>query len=553
LAHEDQSDAPAPVIEGDGVGVPLPSDELGVVGEAEFERLCGRAKLICNKSSRDRTGWDFFVEFPMPEATSALPLDQRPPTACHVQLKSTTAWGPVVLRLSSAERLAKNVLPGIIVVFRLSPDGETHSGYLIHLVGPPLARILRRLRTAQANRAFAVNHAKISFDYRKFGVRFDATPGGLRQALAGACGPDRDAYVTEKQRQLDQLGYENGGLEAEAIFWVEGAKQLGNILIGLEPLRPERLQAFDTRFGIRIPYEGPAFDELEELRLEPPLMGPCAVVVRGPTLQPPALFSGQMFAGPQVEGLDAPWLLVRHDDFNLTFRSNAMSFETLGDFDSRVRTLDAWIQLVRALSYLADGHGVFSITAEFNHLAPIEMPLGTKLDGPFLDRLPAMLRLLEGWRRLLDLAGVSANEPFSVRDLWAARDVGLAVDLMFGAPPTAWFAFYSEDLDNPPERVDALYFNTCRLGGAAVSYGVRLTLQLEEGASRQEYRSGSFLPLDARPAVPDLEDYAEELANAHGLTILINPANITEVEPPPAAPGAGMDSIRGRTPKLRNE
>ena len=44
----------------------LPSDNLGAAAEALFEGLCARAGLICNGSERDRTGWDFVVEFLAP-------------------------------------------------------------------------------------------------------------------------------------------------------------------------------------------------------------------------------------------------------------------------------------------------------------------------------------------------------------------------------------------------------------------------------------------------------------------------------------------------------
>ena len=42
----------------------LNSDELGEKGESRFQEFCVDEKLTCNKSSRDRTGWDFLVEFP---------------------------------------------------------------------------------------------------------------------------------------------------------------------------------------------------------------------------------------------------------------------------------------------------------------------------------------------------------------------------------------------------------------------------------------------------------------------------------------------------------
>ena len=66
----------------------LPPEELGDVGEDLFRSLCSRARLNCNKSERDRTGWDFRVEFKM-DGDAGATLDQRSPRAAQIQLKCT--------------------------------------------------------------------------------------------------------------------------------------------------------------------------------------------------------------------------------------------------------------------------------------------------------------------------------------------------------------------------------------------------------------------------------------------------------------------------------
>ena len=43
----------------------LDPDRIGRIGERQFEVLCERAGLYCNKSVVDVMGWDFVVEFPM--------------------------------------------------------------------------------------------------------------------------------------------------------------------------------------------------------------------------------------------------------------------------------------------------------------------------------------------------------------------------------------------------------------------------------------------------------------------------------------------------------
>ena len=44
-------------------------------------------------------------------------------------------------------------------------------------------------------------------------------------------------------------------------------------MFGLAPLKPHRFR----RFGIRLPYQGTLFDDLEDLRLTPPTLGSCEI------------------------------------------------------------------------------------------------------------------------------------------------------------------------------------------------------------------------------------------------------------------------------------
>jgi len=507
----------------------ISADELGEAAESLFKGLCARAQLICNKSDRDRTGWDFIVEFPMPVPGGALALDQRQPTSCSVQLKATAVTGPVSLRLSAAERLAKALKPTFIVVVRMTEGGEPLHGYLIPLLGPGLYRVLNRLRIAEASRKHRVNTASISFDYRRLGVRFDLTPDGLRAALSNACGASAATYIAEKQRQLDELGYEDGGLEAQAMFWVEGPDHLAQIAMGLAPVRPVRFEAFDRRFGVRIPYTGDAFKDLDEFFIEPGLRLDCEISIRGRGLTTPAVFRADMIIAPKMEdGPDDLWLVIRHDEFTLTLRHGAGSFETTGNFDTRARTLDDWIRLIRGLCHCADG-GTLTISFGRHRSSHLALPVTTELTGPYLDQLPAILKFLEGWREVLALAGISTSQVFNMDDIWAARPAALAVDLLIG-PSRAWFGFDRADLDVPDGPIEAIYANSASFAGAALTYAVKVTLDVS-ASHPDEYRSIRFEALDAGPADRDLQDLAEEQAALQDIRMLIDPKNLTELRP----------------------
>lgn len=517
----------------------LAPDDLGEAGESLFRNLCARSRLFCNKSDRDRAGWDFVVDFPMDEPGTGALLDQRQKTRCNVQLKSSAAVGngTVSLKLSAADLLAKDALPAFIIVFRLRRNGEPLKGYLIHLLGDPLAKILRRLREAEARGRHDIQNLKITFDYRKYGYPFDLTPAGLRGALEHACGSDPAAYARAKLHQLEMLGYDQGHLIGNVLFQVDSDDHLSRILLGVEPLKPARFEAFDTRFGIPIACDDALFAELEEIMLQPPSAGGCTIAISGPPLAPAATFGAELLFAPPFDG--SLRMLIRHPDITFTFRESAIAFEADGVFSDRARSLDDMVMLLRGLAYLATGKAVISLTGEGGSFGPIRAPIATPLTGPYLDQLPALAELASDFRKLLDLAGIRSHAAFTMDDLWEAHRVSLAADLIIHATPVAAFAFDSADLPEVPDSVTAIYFDSCEIAGEGVSYSVEVTL--ERSLTRPGvYRSVSFKPIEVIPRVADLNEYMDELAERFSHQIMIHPDNVRRVDPKlleePAAP-----------------
>ncbi|MGO4660194.1 hypothetical protein AB4Z34_36430, partial [Ensifer sp. 2YAB10] len=129
----------------------LTSDELGEKGESRFRELCADAKLVCNKSERDRVGWDFTVDFGF-SSQGDISLDKRlPPVSCQVQVKTITSNSRSVrVRLNMAERLAKDVKPAFIFVLRVNDKNSFIDAYLLHIYGSRLEAILKRLRKESA-------------------------------------------------------------------------------------------------------------------------------------------------------------------------------------------------------------------------------------------------------------------------------------------------------------------------------------------------------------------------------------------------------------------
>lgn len=482
----------------------LDSDELGTVAEAEFVRLCSLAKLACNPSSRDLRGWDFVVEFPFQKKDDES-LDQRGKgTTCHVQVKGTASdkGNRVKLRLSAAEHLAKDPKPALVVVLLMAKDGALQGGYLIHLLGENLSKVLKRLRQAQADDKVDVNHQEITFDYRSLGVRFAATPEGLRTALANACGSDLGAYVVEKQRQLQDLGYEAGRFHMDTTFSV-APNELVDVFLGLKPVTVSSLKTYDARFGVRLPVDQFGPSDGAELRFQPHAFDTCQVIVRGPSLSPPAVFRGEALGPPPVVSLheDQLKLLIRTDAFTLTITARDLKFDAHLDLETERRSADDWSQLFRAFSHLSTGKGIISVVAGKFPGEPFDVTISTAVSGDVVDNAPLLLRTLERAEALTALAGADRPALTFAEIVDAVPDIEAASRLLLDKPPSWAFNIpMSLPAQSPPE-LDILLVNRLSWGDQTLAYAATAKIRRRDDSDIWEIDSVG--PRDIRPVPED--------------------------------------------------
>jgi hypothetical protein len=181
----------------------LNADELGEKGQAHFREICADAKLICNSSDRDRTGWDFIVEFPFGTAVPVSLEDRATPLSCHVQVKTLyEKTDRFAMRLSSAERLAKEMKPSFVYVFKVNESLEFTGAYLVHFIDEPLGRILKRLRKEDLTPSAALNRKTITMSASALGLSLPPSGEALRNAMERFCGADVHDYAAKKSKQL---------------------------------------------------------------------------------------------------------------------------------------------------------------------------------------------------------------------------------------------------------------------------------------------------------------------------------------------------------------
>jgi len=221
----------------------LNADELGEKGQARFKEICADAGLICNKSDRDRTGWDFIVEFQY-DVEAATELETRKvPLSCHVQVKTLLDKNDrFQMRLSSAERLAKELKPAFVYVFKVNSSLEFTAAYLIHILDQPLGKILKRLRKEDVAGNSAANRKTLSMSASGEGLPISPTGLGLSKALSTAIGNDLNAYSVAKEGQLMSLGFEERPYSTEMNIQMS-MPDLVDAFLGLKEISATGLRA----------------------------------------------------------------------------------------------------------------------------------------------------------------------------------------------------------------------------------------------------------------------------------------------------------------------
>jgi hypothetical protein len=177
---------------------------LGDLGEDFLQVWCSQVGIVPNRVERDRTGWDFLIEFPAPEvlderARGALDR-QRPVLRAFLQVKATDkAERNITVKLDNLVRLMQTSDPAFFLVVDFGGREEPRSARLIEVGEAFIRRVLRRLRKLSANgRLGDLKRRSMSFSISD-GRAMPTNGEGLRSTIADVVG-DLDAYRARKER-----------------------------------------------------------------------------------------------------------------------------------------------------------------------------------------------------------------------------------------------------------------------------------------------------------------------------------------------------------------
>jgi len=235
------------------------------MAQAKLQEWAGQVSITANPASQDREGWDFFLQFPLSQASESIPLDLRPSRIeCLVQVKGlglSHSKKPVKRRrksieLSNWEKLVKSPLPAFFLIVDYGSSNDPRNAYLIHVDQKWISSVLERLRKVPTEGKDRVNKQTLDLVWSEVNRIVSLDGQGLKSAIEKCIGNDFDGYVANKQKLRSEVG-----IDAPIVLHITSERfrnnddlfnQLIDFAIGLRDSIPvsQLIVEKQVRFGI---------------------------------------------------------------------------------------------------------------------------------------------------------------------------------------------------------------------------------------------------------------------------------------------------------------
>ncbi|MBF7052934.1 DUF4365 domain-containing protein [Halomonas sp. KAO] len=227
--------------------------DLGLMGESTFSLWCADVGLIPNGSQVDKTGWDFFVEFPFDSGLTPHEL-HKSPFECKIQVKATDKKDrKLQISLLNLRRLITAQMPAFFVFIEFDGKEVAQRAFVLHVDNELISKVLKRLHEIeQSEKDNNFNKRKMTIHYDESNLLSQLNGDGLKDRLLHHIGDDVSEYIANKKSHLESTGYEDGF--AQITFTTEGEdnlKSLIDVSLGIaEEVEVAKFKGVDTRFGI---------------------------------------------------------------------------------------------------------------------------------------------------------------------------------------------------------------------------------------------------------------------------------------------------------------
>lgn len=326
---------------------------LGLMGESTFTLWCGDAGLIPNGSIIDKTGWDFFVEFPFDNIlVNKIHASAK---ECKVQVKATDKKErKLQFTLSNLRRLVTTPLPTFILFLEFNKQSQVEDAFLVHIDDELTTQILRRIyKLSIENKNVPLNKKTMMIHYNE-SHRISPLDGhSLKRIINKHIGDNFDVYIKNKESHIASTGYENGSFRMK--FSTKGKDNLEKMIdssLGMNvKFSVNGLTQNSMRFGI--------IDDSNNIDMHDGLMqfqdvkpfSSCKLSIAKDQFSTPIVFDCNLYVSTlnHIVPTEYKKFRIENDLFDFTFKSTGEAnytfyFEKLINFDlvKTQKTLSAY-------------------------------------------------------------------------------------------------------------------------------------------------------------------------------------------------------------------
>jgi hypothetical protein len=389
--------------------------DLGEMGECTFNLWCSQAGLTANGSKVDRTGWDFFVEFPFAARIGPNQLHE-PAIECKVQIKATDKINrKLSIKLSNLRRLITAPMPAFFIFIEFDGKDIAQRTFLVHVDESLISKTLKRIHELEnVSELFDHHKRSLTIHYRPEHEVSPLSGESLKKRIEEYVPNGMSAYIASKSQHLESTGFEGGFAQIE--ISTEGKENLIDLIdasIGLKrPVQISKFESFHIRFGIKSKF--PMIDSeggrLEVLALKPTATG--TIRFREDRLSPGLVFPTRFYSSPlnSIAPAELVKFRVETDFFDISINPFTGSAEYRMNAGAGVRLpINQLRDVIRLMQIITSSGKRILVDISLGELKTMELAVTAK-EQPF--KYKQVLEALNAAQKICDFFEV--NEPIKV-------------------------------------------------------------------------------------------------------------------------------------------
>lgn len=226
------------------------NNDIGEIGESNFKLWCSNAGLIANKSTQDKKGWDYIVQFSIITPCKIVTDKSNDEISTIFQVKTTNNINnSVSISLKNWNNMIRIPIPAFIIYIVLNTNDNVKNVYMTHIDENYMSKILKRMRETPQNK---LHKAKMVYKWDSKDEIFKDFGISIKNRILELVKNDFSNYCRNKAANLDSIGYNE--ITARGNLTIESTlPDIIDFSIGLKKSMPVKELYIESGLRFNIP------------------------------------------------------------------------------------------------------------------------------------------------------------------------------------------------------------------------------------------------------------------------------------------------------------